>query len=550
MLNITNYIAFNFGRPLHLYDAQKVTGDMVVRQAMVDEELIALDEGCYTLDTSMTVIADNKHTLALGGIIGGAESGCTEHTTEAFLEVALFDADQVARTGRTLQLITDSRYRFERIVDPGFLHDATSFATQMILELCGGEASELVIAGEVSHTPTIINYPISYTKKLGGIALSAEQTTAILTRLGFDVQTASTSIDALTLQVPSWRSDVSQPADIVEELLRIHGYDNLSECPLPHVPVAAKGCLTVTGKRAHLLRRVLSSRGLSEAITWSFMAEKQAAYFTEIQPSLMLANPIASDLNYMRPSIIPNLLGLCQRNGARDVRDLALYEIGSVFADTSPAGCQTHLALLRMGSATAKTALEDARSVDLYDIKSDLLASLSAMNIPNLKLTREVPDWYHPGRSAALKLGKQTIAYFGELHPRFYRYFDLKSPIVISEVMLDHLPIPRAKKSKARSPYNVSDLQAVTRDFALIVNEDVLVGDVLDTVRQCDKKLIQAVTLFDVYQGESIGEGKKSIALSVTLQPFDHTLTDAEIDVLSQRIITQLSTRFAALLRS
>lgn len=543
LVDITNYIAFTFGRPLHVYDAKKLKGDLVVRQAKAKEDFKALDEKAYQLPEGLPVVADDVAVHALGGVIGGLDSGCDENTTDVFLEVALFDADAVAKAGRAMEIQTDSRYRFERRVDPAFLETATAIASQMIVELCGAEASKPVRVGKEPVWQNSINFEAEDVARIGGVELSKSECERILKTLGFD-------IDGKKVAVPSWRPDVEGVADLVEEVLRIHGYDNIPTTPLPQAEKTSEPSVAPQQSRVSKARRLLVSRGMMEAITWSFMPSDLAKAFGHKDDGLLLQNPISSELDCMRPSMIPNLLQAVSRNAARGVSDLALFEIGPVFFEAKPGGETRHISGVRSGAVIARNVHGAARNADLFDVKADALAALESMGAPvaNLQVSADAPSWYHPGRSGVLKLGKSVLAVFGEIHPAILKQLDVKTSVAAFEVFADNLPDVK-KKGKSRSKLTISDYQSSTRDFAFIVDADVEAESMLRAARNADKQLIKDATLFDIYQGKGVEDGKKSVALSVLIQPSDRTLTDKELEAVQQKVIDAVGKQTGAVLR-
>lgn len=545
LVDITNYIAFEFGRPLHVYDVKKLTGNLKVSLAKGGDKFSALDDREYILEKAMVVVTDDKNVQAIGGVIGGALSGCDENTDEVFLEVALFDPAAVAKAGRKLDIITDSRYRFERNVDPAFVEQGAEIASKMIIDLCGGEASELVIAGTEPKWQRAINFDFNRVSTLGGVDIKQAESEKILKILGFVVSGSK-------VEIPSWRSDIEGEADLVEEITRIYGYDNIPSAKLPIDNSNIKAVLTSVQKRASNVRRTLAAKGLYEAVTWSFMKGDKAKSFGFDNKALRLKNPISSDLDVMRPSIIPNLLDALGRNADRGFSDLGFFEIGLVFKGTDPQDQIQMATGVRSGKWIQRNVHGDARDVDVFDAKADLYAALKAAGAPvdNLQATTEALNWYHPGRSGVLRLGKQVLGVFGEIHPAILKEFDIKSKVVGFEVYLGSIPEAKAKKSKSRSKLEISEYQSSNRDFAFVVGEDVAVGEVLKSVAGVDKNLIREVSLFDVYRGKGVDDGKKSVAFSIRIQADDHTLTENELDGISSKIIDLLAKKYSGELRS
>ncbi len=546
LVDITNYINFAFGRPLHVYDVKKLKGDIVVTLSKGGEKLDALNDKTYTLQPGMTVITDDSGVIGLGGIVGGESTSVDETTTDVFVECAYFDPIMTATTGRKLDVITDSRYRFERGVDPESIIPGLLHATDMIVKLCGTdktESSQMVYEGKPVAWQKKIPFDPTKVKNLGGIELKPTAIKKILKDLGFEV----TGTDKkLTVVPPSWRPDIDGAADLVEEVLRIHGFDKIQPVSLPSVANIASP-LTPLQKRAAFARRDLATRGLLETVTWSFLGKDFARLFGGGEENLTLQNPISTELNQMRPSILPNLILAAQRNADRGYPDAALFEIGPVFnADEE----QTLIAGLRFGNAHPRHWAGEERTVDTYDAKADMQAVLSACGAPaSAQLTTDAPDYFHPGRSGVLRLGKNILAYFGDLHPAVLQEMDIDQACVGFEVFIENIPFPK-QDVIARPSLKLHTLQPLTRDFAFVVDKTVRADEMIRTARQVDKSLIQEAHIFDVYEGQHVEEGKKSIALTVTLQPEDATLTDAQIEEISQRIIAAIQKATGGELRS
>lgn len=554
LVDITNYMTFDRGRPLHVFDAGKVAGNIVVRRAREGETVLALDGRTYTLDPSMVVIADDKGVESIAGIMGGEHSGCDETTTDVLIESALWDPLNIAQSGRKLGIVSDARYRFERGVDPAFCLPGLELATKMVLDLCGGEASETTLAGAVPDTRRVIAFPYAEVRRLTGLELPAETMRGTLEALGFEVRGSG---DVAEVTPPSWRADVEGKADLVEEVTRIAGLDSVPAVPFPRLaPGVPKPVLTLLQKRTRLAKRALAARGLVEAVTWSFISKGEAELFGGGDPRLALANPIASELSDMRPSLVPGLARAAQRNADRGYPDVALFEVGQIFVSDEPEGQKMVACALRRGTARMEGVGRrwdgEARPVDVFDAKADAMALLAALGIPTggLQIVPGGPDWYHPGRSATLQFGpKAVIGAFGQLHPRVLKALDVKGPMVACEVTLDALPAPKAKPTKMKPKLALSDFQPLTRDFAFVVGRDVAAAEIVRSASAADRNLITDVTVFDVYEGPNVGEGKKSVAIAVTLQPTDKTLTDAEIEAVSAKIIEQVAKKTGATLR-
>ena len=556
LVDITNYVTFDLGRPLHVFDMARIDGDLTMRPARPGERLEALDGRGYALDETMTVIADARGPVAIGGVMGGAESGCGPETTDVFVESALFDPARTAATGRKLGIASDARYRFERGVDPASAAWGAEAAARLILEICGGEASALTQAGEEPRQRRRIGFDAGRIAALGGVEMPGAEAADILRRLGFEVEDGG---GALAVTVPSWRADVDGEADLVEEVLRIRGFD-----AIPATPLRAPGAVPPppwppAQARRGAVRRRLAANGLVEAVTFSFMSGRRAGPFADGAAALALANPISAELDVMRPSILPNLLDAAERNAARGIPDVGLFEIGPQFApgpaaspppDAAPESASQRIAAagVRVGAAVPRHWSGPARPADVYDAKADALAALAAAGAPADRLRTEpgAPPWYHPGRSGALALGRDRLAWFGELHPSVLDGRGLDGAVGF-EAFVDSAPPGRARA--ARAAPDLSDLQPVVRDFAFVVDEDVPAAEVLSAARGAEKTLIGAVSLFDVYRGAELGEGRKSLALSVTLQPRETTLTDAGIEAVGARIAAAVARRCGGRLR-
>ena len=536
LVDITNYISYDRGRPLHVYDLSKLTGGVTVRNAAQGENFTALDEETYELDAQDCVIADEAGVLALGGIMGGLESGSSLETVDVLIESAWFAPVAVANAGRRHNLESDARYRFERGVDPQSVMDGLDQATQMVLELCGGEAGKASLGGAMPEGTKTISFDPVKVQQLTGIELPQDQIVDILTRLGFAV-----SVQQHTLEVtsPSWRPDIEGQADLVEEVTRIFGLDNVPSVALPRPHAVARPILTNLQKRTTLARRVLAARGMVEAVTWSFISESHALRFGGVDAQ-KLANPISSELSHMRPSLLPGLLMAAGRNLDRGLTDFALFEVGQEFTGPQPGAQRMAASGLRQGDQTPRHWSGKADSVNVFDAKADAESVLAAFGVAvdNLQVKREAPDWYHPGRSGLMCRDPRTpLAVFGELHPEIIKLFDLKGPVVGFEVYPENLPQPKQKATRAKPAAALHSLQAVTRDFAFEVDSDVAAADLIRAARGADKKLITQVILFDAFEGGNMGDGRKSLAIEVTLQPVEATLTDAEIEVISDKII-------------
>jgi len=538
LVDITNFLTFDLNRPLHVFDAGRLRGDLTVRFARPGETLLALNGQELALDAEMTAIADPAGVQSLGGVIGGEGTGCTEATTEVFIEAALFDPVRTAATGRKLNIASDARYRFERGLDPAFVRDGLEIATRLMLDLCGGEASEIVTSGAVPDWRRRYVLRAERPATLGGLDVPHEESAAILTALGFAVERLGGG--DLAAEPPSWRGDVEGEADLVEEVLRVKGYDQIPAVPLDRDTALPRPSLTPVQRRAELVRRSLATRGLTEAVTFSFISTHEAELFGGAKPELRLVNPISADLDAMRPALLPGLVSAARRNADRGFPDAALFELGPLYRDDTPEGQALVAAGLRAGHVVRKDWRKPAREVDLYDVKADALAALAAMGAPaeNLQVTADPPAWYHPGRAGTLRLGPKVLGAFGELHPAVIEALDAQPPIAGFEVFLDAVPEPRATRIKP--PLHLSVFQPIERDFAFVVDRELPAETLLRAARSVDRTLVAEIRLFDVYEGAGLPDGKKSLAITVVLQPQERTLTDTEIEGFSKRLIAQV----------
>ncbi|MEX1179940.1 MAG: phenylalanine--tRNA ligase subunit beta [Cucumibacter sp.] len=554
LADITNFISLDRGRPLHVYDADRLKGTVHARMGRAGEKFFGLDGREYEADETMCVIADGGGVLGFGGILGGEASSSTGATVNVLLECAWFDPISIASTGRKTSIVSDARYRFERAVDPEFVRPGLELATRMVLDICGGEACEPTIAGSVEAPRRVIDFPLAEIARLTGLKVPPAEVKSILTRLGFEMTGTGGTVK---VSVPSWRADVSEKADLVEEVMRMVGIDLVPVAPLPRLFGVASRMLTQAQNRRRLARRALAARGLGEAITWSFISGDEAQMFGGGKAELKLANPIAADLTDMRPSLLPGLLAAARRNANRGFPDLALFEIGQVFLDSTPAGQRTHAAAIRTG--TVKLAgpgrhwRDKPAPVDVFDARADVEATLEALGFDtsNLQLVAEPAPWSHPGRGGRFQLGpNRVIAWFGELHPATPAALDLQGPIAAMVIDLDAIPEPKARATKTRPPLAASDLMPVRRDFAFVVDRDVEAAAIIKAARAADKTLIADVAVFDVFEGTQSGAGKKSVAIEVTLQPRDRTLTDEEIEAVGRAIVAAVGRATGASLRT
>ncbi len=551
LVDITNFFTYDQNRPLHVFDADKVKGNIRVHFAKGGESLTALDDKDYTLAPGMIVISDDSGPESIAGIMGGAPTGCTGETVNVFLESAYWDPIIIAQTGRALKINSDARYRFERGVDPEFTVPGLDLAAEMIQQLCGGEVSELVSAGQPLETARAYALDPARVESLVGMTIPEAEQIRILTELGFGVAKEHSGIE---VWVPSWRPDVKGEADLVEEVARITSLTKLEGKPMRRAAGVAKNPLTPIQRRERTLRRTLAAQGLNECVTYSFTDEAAAALFGGGTDATRIANPISTDLSHMRPSLLPGLLHAAARNQARGFTDLALFEVGPVFAGGEPEDQSRQASGLRVGNSAARNPHAARRGVDLYDAKADAEAALAAIGAPaKLMALRTAPAWFHPGRSAVLSLGpKNPLAAFGELHPKVLKALDIKGPAVAFTLFPEAAPEPRSKGT-ARPALTISDLQPVERDFAFVVDAGVEVDKIVKAAQGADKKLITAVSVFDIFAGEKaaaqMGEGKKSVAISVRLEPTTATLTDKEIEAVAEKVVATVAKATGGVLR-
>lgn len=553
LVDITNFMTYDRARPLHVFDAKKVTGNLVVRRARDGEALLALDGRAYNLDPSICVIADQHGVESLAGIMGGEASGCDENTTDVLIESALWNEINIAQTGRKLGINSDARYRFERGVDPAFMVPGLELATKLVLELCGGTPSENVVVGNTFGDDRVIDFPLTEVKRLSGIEVPQVEMKLILTRLGFMMAGPG---PVVKVAVPSWRSDVHGKADIVEEVVRIYGVDKVPMTPFERGEDARRSVLTPLQLRSRRARRALASRGMVEAVTWSFITKPAAQLFGGGQRELEVANPIAADLSDMRPSLLPGLVAAAQANADRGFGDVVLFEVGQVFRGDRPQDQFMAASGVRRGLAASDGLgrhWSGSAQADVFDAKADALAVLAAAGAPMqaLQIVAGGPTWLHPGRSGTIQIGPQNVlGHFGEMHPRALEVLGADGPLVVFEVILDRIPEAKKKPTRAKPLIELSAFQPVTRDFAFIVDRTVKAGDIVRAALGADKKLITAVNVFDVYEGKGIDDGKKSIGIAVTIQPREKTLTDQEIDSVAAKIVAEVAKKTGGMLRA
>jgi len=541
IVDITNYVMLVLNRPMHAYDASKINGSLNIRFAKTEEKFISLKNEEFVLNEKILVISDAKKAVGIAGIIGSANSACTLETSEILLEAAVFNAEIISDAGRKLGIQTDARYRFERGVDEKTCESGIDLATQLILEICGGSCSEIKIIGEKSAAKKI-EFDLGKTKKLIGIEVFEDKAAQILTELGFKLE--KKSAQKLLVEIPSHRHDIFAAEDLVEEIVRIFGYDKIQKEKLE---VSA---IIPANNILHKVRTALAAQGMIETINWSFVDTNLVEIFATKNEKLILANPISSELSHMRPTLAIGLIESYRKNVLRNFSNLSLFEIGNVFLGNTPTDQKSMIAGLRAGKNKEQNHFHDERDFDIFDVKKDFLdvIELFGLRAESLQTTNsDLPKYYHPHRSAVLKLGKNIIGYFGEIHPAINKKFDLKNRLNFFEIFVDNLP--NQQKSALRKSFSVNDLPIVERDFAFLVNKEMAIGDIIKTISGTEKQLIKEVNIFDIFSGKNIAEDKKSVALRVKIQPIDKTLTSEEIDVISKKIIDAVVKSHAAILR-
>ncbi len=544
LVDITNYMTFDHNRPLHVFDADKVQGNLRVHRAKGGEKLVALDEKEYTIQPGMMVISDDKGPESIAGIMGGQETGCTEETVNVFLESAFWDHVQIALTGRALRINSDARYRFERGVDPEYTREGLEHATQMILDICGGEVSNVVEAGKAPNHARAYKLDAARVRSLVGMDIPESEQRQTLTRLGF-------RLEGEMAHVPSWRPDVMGEADLVEEVARIASLTKLQGKPLPRVTDGIpKPVMTPAQRRQSMARRTCAALGYNECVSYTFIDQASAALFGGGDDATKLENPISSEMSHMRPDLLPGLLQAAARNQARGYADVALFEVGPVFHDGEPGDQKTQITGLLVGRNGPKDVHGASRPVDVFDAKADAEAVLAAIGAPaKVQVLRDGDTWWHPGRHGRICLGpKKVLGVFGELHPRVLQAMDIKGPAMAFTIWPDEVPLPR-KSGATRAALELRDLQAVERDFAFVVDAAVEALTLVNAAAGADKALIEDVRVFDEFIGGSVGEGKKSLAITVRLQPTDKTLKEKDIEAVSAKIVEKVAKATGGTLR-
>ena len=551
IVDITNYIMFDLNRPLHAYDADKIDQEIIVRNSIKGESFEALDNKKYTLENNMCAISDKSGVLGLGGIIGGTRSGTEFSTKNILLESAYFFPPLIRKTSKILNIDTDAKYRFERGIDPESIKSGLELGMYLIIDICGGNASKFSIAGKIKDERKIIDLEIEKFSKVIGFSIKSAEIKKILSSLGCSIRGSGKKMKILP---PTWRPDITEDIDLIEELIRIKGYDKV---PLINPEKEnIKDTLDDRQKLFHFAQRSVASKGYTEAITWSFTDSKIDNFFTELKNEIKLSNPISSDLNVLRSSLYSNLMISAKKNIYRNFEDLMMFEIGPVFRGSKPGEQLTMIGAIKTGKYSRKNWIEKERNFDVYDIKNDVLRTLNEIGISSDKVnvSNKTKKWYHPGRSGLISLGSLNgpeLAYFGEIHPFIIKKLDLKTENVLGfEIFLDNIPNSRKKIRETKSQYIVSDYQKVVRDFAFVIDEKYSSGEIINLVKKIDKELIKSVKIFDVYQGDNIPSGNKSIAFNVTLEPKDKTLSDSDIEEVSKKIISTVQETTDAKLRS
>ena len=544
LVDVTNFFTFDRNRPLHVFDADKVKGNLRVHRAKGGEEIAALDEKTYTLQAGQMVISDDSGVESIAGIMGGESTGVTEDTVNVFVESAYWDPVQIAYAGRALKINSDARYRFERGVDPAWTPYGIEHATRMILDHAGGEVSEVVVAGQVPDTSRAYKLDAEKVQSLVGMTIPESDQRQTLTALGFQ-------LDGDMAQVPSWRPDVQGEADLVEEVARIASLTKLEGKPLPRLTTGVpRPVLSPMQRRVVTARRTAAALGYNECVSYSFIDQASAALFGGGTDETRLENPISSDMSHMRPDLLPGLLQAAARNQARGFADMALFEVGPAFSGGEPGEEQIMVSGLLVGRTGPRDVHGAARAVDVYDVKADAEAVLAAIGAPaKVQVLRGAADWWHPGRHGKVCLGpKKVLGVFGEVHPRVLAAMDVKGPAMAFTIYPAEVPLPR-KSGATRPALQISDLQAVERDFAFVVDTDVEALTLVNAAKGADKNLIEDVRVFDEFIGGSLGEGKKSLAITVRLQPSDKTLKDADIEAVGAKVVEKVTKATGGVLR-
>ena len=549
LVDITNFVAFDRARPLHVFDANRLKGGLVVRRARAGEEVVGLDGRTHALDEAAIAIADETGVISIAGIMGGQSTGCDETTSDVLLESAFFEPDAIAAAGRRLGIVSDARYRFERGVDPESVLDGIEAATRLILDLCGGTPGAVAVTGAAPDWRREIAFRPARVSELTGIATDEGEIARILGDLGFAV---ANNGGTWKVSPPSWRRDVEGEADLVEEVARVKGFSAIPSTPLPAPGASARPALDPGQRRARIARRALAGRGLVETMNYSFIPHDHAVRFGGGAETLRLVNPMSAELDTMRPSLLPSLIAAAGRNAARGFSDAGLFEVAPVYETDRPDGQMIAAGGLRAGRTGARHWRQAPRAVDVFDAKADALALLAELGVPvgNLQTAAQGAAHYHPHRKGELRLGGNILAAFGEIHPAVAKALDVDGPLAGFEVFLDRIPGQRARPTRTKPALALSDLQALSRDFAFVVPQEVAAEALARAARGADKQLIADVSVFDVYEGKGVAEGHKSVAIAVRLQPREATLTDKEIEAISSKIVAAVAKATGATLRA
>tara|TARA_B110000444_G_C18846496_1_gene602377 strand:+ start:1193 stop:3601 length:2409 start_codon:yes stop_codon:yes gene_type:complete len=554
LVDVTNYLTYDLNRPLHVFDYDKIEKCLEIRKAKKDEKIIALDDKQYLLDESVTVITDEKGPESIAGIIGGKRTGCNNETKNVLIESAIWDKINIANTGRKLGIISDARYRNERGIDKNFIDDGLKKAVEIVHKICGGDISYMKSIGAPPKPYETLDFDMDELERLLGITFMKEEVISILSTLGFGIIDNGNN---LNVTIPSWRHDISEQACIVEEIMRIKGTDHIKSIPLSKSMGVSSRKLSPSFKNRSLTKRILASRGLVETVSYSFISDKYAKFFNHMNESLVLLNPISSELNILRQSLLPNLISSTKKNSDKGIKDISLFEVSHCFNGVGISDQFDSAAGVRLGRAIGLGGAEDwrgrGRDVDIYDAKEDVLVVLRAFGIKDdkYKITQDAPDYYHPGKSGVIRQGPQNIiAYFGEIHPKILKGFDIEESLCCFEIFMDNFSNNKKKKTRGRDGYYSSQFMPISRDFAFIFDKDINAEDILQSIKRIKNTMIENVKIFDVYTGKNIPENKKSIGINVTIQPHEKTLTDKEIEEISNMIIMEISNKFGAEIRA
>ena len=548
LVDITNYVMLDLNRPLHVYDADKIDGKIIIRQSKKGESFNALDENSYELLDGMCAIADEKKVLGLGGIMGGEGSGCTENTSNILLESALFNPVSIAKSGRSLSILSDARYRFERGVDPSSVLIGIDRASELISEICGGEFSEVIVAGKIPQEQNIINMSLERIEKRLGVSIDDKEIISILNNLGIETKQKK---DNVVCKIPSWRQDIEGEADLSEEIIRIKGYEHVPTVNIRNTERINLSILSDSQKLISKSKHFIASKGYNELVTWSFAFSRESQFYGNYD-QLKIVNPISEDLDILRPSLLPNLIGAVKKNVSRNFDTFSIFEVGSQYVSSVPEGQKNVVCGLRAGIKQVKDWKNEKSFYDIFDLKKDLTHLIDHLIPQQKKLTiiSEAPEWYHPGRSATVMLNKTIkIGFFGEIHPRICQHYKIKERINAFELFLDEIPLIN-KKTTNKPEFRSSDFQKVSRDFAFILDKSVKGSDLIDTATKVDRNIIQNVEIFDLFEDSNLGDNKKSMAIKVVMQASDRTLNENEIQELSSKIVGAIEKATSGSVRS